>query len=114
MVKLSTHILDSTTGTHAKNISVTFAQIKCKHFSNILWNKLIDTNGRLVIEFDLKSFDDTDYYLLSFGVGEYFRRKKNKLHVNTVSLDVRLPDTNGSYHLPIIISPHGASLWWSK
>ena len=52
MISLSTHTLDSSTGSHASGITVKlFAQTGDKLIE--LWSNLTDQDGRLKVEFEL-------------------------------------------------------------
>ena len=42
---------------------------------------------------------------------DYFSEKKI---VSEISVKFRMEDPNKKYHIPIIISPNGYSIWWSK
>ena len=113
MISLSTHTLDSSTGSHASGITVKlFAQTGDKLIE--LWSNLTDQDGRLKVEFELDvEYRDCDLQL-SFNIADYFLQNPKGVHAKSVSLNIKLSDPDGNYHLPIIISPHGASLWWSN
>ena len=113
MISLSTHTLDSSTGTHAAGIDVKlFALTEDKIVE--LWSRQTDSDGRLSIKFklDLK-YKNCDLQL-SFYINKYFAQTSKGVQTKSVNLNIKLPDPHGSYHLPVIISPHGASLWWSN
>ena len=113
MISLSTHTLDSSTGTHAAGISVKlFANSNNKLIE--LWNRLTDEGGRLKVEFEIDPQHQNCELLLSYNIASYFMKTAKGVQTKSVSLTIKLPDPNGTYHLPIIISPHGASLWWSN
>ena len=113
MISLSTHTLDSSTGTHARGVTVKlFAQINDKLIE--LWSNLTDQGGRLKVEFDLDPGYQNCDLQLSFYTADYFLQTPKGVQTKSVCLNIRLPDPDGNYHLPIIISPHGASLWWSN
>ena len=42
---------------------------------------------------------------------EYFSEKKL---VSEITIKFKMEDPKKKYHLPIIISPNGYSIWWSK
>ena len=113
MISLSTHTLNSTTGAHAVGVNVKlFALIENKLIE--LWSEKTDEGGRLSVQFELDlKYKNCDLQL-SFYTNTYFAQNSIGVQTRSVSLNIKLPDPNGTYHLPIIISPHGASMWWSN
>lgn len=113
MISLSTHTLDSSTGAHAAGLNVKlFVQNGYKLIE--LWSYPTDRGGRLKIEFELDpKYQDCELQL-SFNVGNYFTPVGKGVQIKSLNLNIELPDPKGTYHLPIIISPYGASLWWSN
>ena len=113
MIFLSTHTLDSSNGSHAAGINVRlFALVNNKLIE--LWSKQTDKGGRLTVEFELsEKYQDCDLQL-SYDIQDYFPKTSKGVRTKSISLNIQLPDPNGQYHLPIIISPYGASLWWSN
>ena len=43
--------------------------------------------------------------------GDYFLEKNI---VTEITIKFKMEDPKKKYHLPIIISPNGYSIWWSK
>ena len=113
MISLSTHTLNSTTGAHAAGVNVKlFALSEDKIIE--LWSRYTDEDGRLSVQFELDlKYKNCDLQL-SFYINDYFVQDSTGVQTKSVNLNIKLPDPNGNYHLPIIISPHGASLWWSN
>ena len=113
MISLSTHTLNSTTGAHAAGVNVKlFALIEDKIIE--LWSRYTDEGGRLLVQFELDlKYKNCDLQL-SFYINSYFAQNSTGVQTKSVNLNIKLPDPNGTYHLPIIISPHGASMWWSN
>ena len=113
MISLSTHTLDSSTGTHAAGVKIKlFALIDGKIVE--LWSRRTDEGGRLSVQFELDlKYKHCDLQL-SFYIENYFAQKTTGVQTKSINLNIKLPDPDGTYHLPIIISPHGASMWWSN
>jgi 5-hydroxyisourate hydrolase len=114
MVTISTHTLDSATGAHAANVEVCLYGVDLNSNLTKLWSKKTDQGGRLSVEFKTDPTVFTNHYQLSFKIKNYFTHISKGAQVSSINLSVVLPDPNGFYHLPIIISPYGASLWWSN
>ena len=113
MISLTTHTLDSSTGAHAAGVNVKLFAIADSKFVEI-WERTTDEGGRLAIKFEIEPQYKNCELQLSFNIADYFVQSANGVQAQSVNLNIMLPNPNGSYHLPIIISPHGASLWWSN
>ena len=112
MITLSTHTLDAVTGTHAANVEVCLFRIGELKLKEI-WRKKTDLGGRLSVEFEIEDTSLNCFFQLTFNIGDYFKLKKLDTTAWSVSTNIKLANPNGVYHLPIIISPHSASLWRS-
>ena len=44
--------------------------------------------------------------------GKYFRNTSEI--INSISVKFKMKDSEKKYHIPLIISPNGYSIWWSK
>ena len=113
MISLSTHTLDSSNGSHAAGVNVKLLVLKDSNKIFELWSRETDEGGRLKVEFAIDNKYHNCDFQLSFDIGSYFPARLKTLQAKSVSISINLPDHEGVYHIPIIISPHGASLWWS-
>ena len=68
-------------------------------------------DGRILKDFDLSKEDCECDYEMICKTANYFSEKKI---VSEISVKFRMEDPNKKYHIPIIISPNGYSIWWSK
>ena len=111
---LSTHTLDSLNGTHAAGVGVTLSVILENNSTHEMWSTKTDNKGRLIKEFEVpKLYLENDFQLL-FGIKNYFRNSENTFRASAMAININFPEPDGKYHLPVIISPYGASLWWSN
>ena len=94
MATISSHLLNSVDGTHANGVKVTIYQINSSGEKKIFFETETDEGGRILKDFELSSDDCACEYEMVCKTADYFSKKK--------------------YHLPIIISPNGYSIWWSK
>ena len=111
MAKVTTHVLNSQSGTHAAEVEVKI----CAERKEIFAGKT-DVGGRLHAEIDISSFREEEEFHISFGVGAYFNKGRNNsggVVIKNSSLTFNMYDNADTYHIPIIISPHGCSYWWS-
>ena len=111
MAKITTHVLSSQSGTHAAEVEVKIYSGRKKIFVG-----KTDKGGRLCAEIDISSFSQEDEFHISFDIGSYFKKEKNDINgviVKNSSLTFNMYDNSANYHIPIIISSHGCSYWWS-
>ena len=110
MAIFSSHLLDATNGSHAGNIDVIIYQIKENGDKEIFFESKSDDGGRIHKEFDLSDDDTKCEYEMICKTGDYFSEKKV---VSEITIKFNMSDPKKNYHIPIIISPNGYSIWWS-
>ena len=110
MATLSSHLLNSVNGTQANNVDVIIYQIKSNGEKKVFYETKTDSSGRLLKEFKLEDEDCKSEYEMVCKTGDYFSEKKI---ISEVVIKFRMTDPNKKYHIPIIISPNGYSIWWS-
>tara|TARA_B100000700_G_scaffold208974_1_gene229739 strand:+ start:495 stop:830 length:336 start_codon:yes stop_codon:yes gene_type:complete len=110
MATLSSHFLNSVNGTHANDVDVIIYQIKSNGERKIFCETKTDNGGRILKEFELSNEDCKSDYEMVCKTGDYFSEKKI---VSEINIKFKMTDPNKKYHIPIIISPNGYSIWWS-
>ena len=111
MATLSSHLLNSVNGTHACGVEVIINQIKSSGEKVIFFESETDNGGRILKDFDLSKDDCNCDYEMVCKTSDYFSEKKI---VSEIIIKFRMEDPKKKYHLPIIISPNGYSIWWSQ
>ena len=111
MVTLSSHLLNSVDGTHACGVKVIINQINSSGEKVIFFESETDNGGRILKDFDLSTNDCNCDYEMVCKTADYFSKKKI---VSEIIIKFRMEDPKKKYHLPIIISPNGYSIWWSQ
>ena len=111
MATLSSHLLNSIDGTHASGVKVTINQINSSGVKKIFFETETDEGGRILKEFNLTEEDCLCDYEMLCKTGNYFSEERI---VSEIIVKFKMSDPNKKYHLPIIISPNGYSIWWSK
>ena len=111
MATLSSHLLNSVNGTHAEGVKVVIYQINSNGDKKNFFETKTSKEGRILKDFDLSKEDCECDYEMICKIAEYFSEKKI---VSEISVKFRMEDPNKKYHIPIIISPNGYSIWWSK
>ena len=111
MVTLSSHLLNSVDGTHASGVKVIIHQINSSGDKVIFFETETDDGGRILKDFELSNDDCNCDYEMIYKTSDYFSEKKI---VSEITIKFRMDDPKKKYHLPIIISPNGYSIWWSQ
>ena len=111
MATLSSHLLNSVEGTHASGVKVIINQINSSGEKVIFFESETDNGGRILKDFDLSTNDCNCDYEMVCKTADYFSEKKI---VSEIIIKFRMEDPKKKYHLPIIISPNGYSIWWSQ
>ena len=111
MATLSSHLLNSVNGTHASGVKVIINQINSSGEKVIFFESETDNGGRILKDFDLSKDDCNCDYEMVCKPADYFSEKKI---VSEIIIKFRMEDPKKKYHLPIIISPNGYSIWWSQ
>lgn len=112
---ISSHILDAVTGTHVAAVTVTLACLKSDGTHEVIFSTATDAGGRISKQIDLAHSDMQARYEMIFATGPHWRKQDDGGQImQEIVLRFLMPDHHGSYHMPIIISPHGYSLWWSR
>ena len=95
---ISTHVLDTERGTPAQGVRVTLSRLDVGAAPIRMTQALTDSDGRVrdLLERPLVAGD----YRLEFDVahedGSFFTK---------LAVDVRIADTNRSYHVPLLLAP---------
>ena len=111
MATLSSHLLNSVNGKHANNVDIIIYQIKSNGEKTIFFKTKTDSGGRLIKEFKLDDEDCKSEFEMVCKTGNYFSEKKI---ISEITVKFNMKDSNKKYHIPIIISPNGYSIWWSE
>ena len=111
MTTFSSHLLNSVNGTHANGVKVTINQINSSGVKKIFLETETDEGGRILKDFELSKDDCTCDYEMVCKTADYFSEKKI---VSEIIVKFKMEDPKKKYHLPIIISPNGYSIWWPK
>ena len=111
MAIFSSHLLDATNGSHAKNVDIIIYQIKKNGDKEIFFETKSDDRGSIHKEFDLSDDDTRCEYEMICKTGDYFSEKRI---ISEINIKFKMEDNNKKYHIPIIISKNSYTVWWSK
>ena len=112
MAIVSSHILNATDGTHAAGVALRLINLAS---GAVIAESISDSGGRVMLDIDLSQADPSDQYELVFLPRKYFEESGHDLAygLDEIVLRFYVPDPNARYHMPVILSPHGYSIWKS-
>jgi 5-hydroxyisourate hydrolase len=109
--KLTTHVLNTAEGVPAAGVRVRLTDAS----GNVLGQAVTNADGRcdapLVEGESLK----VGQYRLTFGVGDYFRERGERMpqppFLNDVEIAFGVADAGAHYHVPLLVSPWAYSTY---
>ena len=115
MPVISSHILDSITGTSAIGIRVQLFRLNSHSQAELVFDLISDDEGRISEKIDL---DSEQMFELVFHSKAYFKNTFANLNasqnMSTVVTRFTMKNKAERYHIPLVLSPHSYTLWWSK
>ena len=105
MATLSSHTLNGTDGSHAGAIKVKLIEVD----GQTIFETKMDDGGRLKQEIEPNKINPSSIYELTFETGQYWLERGFEQIMDQVVLRFRMPDPEGTYHMPIIINPNSYS-----
>ena len=110
MATISSHLLNSVDGTHASGVKAIIYQINSSGNKKIFLETKTDEGGRILKDFELSDDDCKCDYEMICKTADYFSEKKI---ISEIIIKFKMENPKKKYHIPIIISPNGYSIWWS-
>ena len=116
MATITSHVLNAVNGTHAGGVRVECRRIGDGGRVEPVFSVESGADGRIAGTVDTDGAGGSEVYELVFHTGEFFDREglaERARIVPAVVFRLTLPDPDARYHVPLIVSPHGYSAWWS-
>jgi 5-hydroxyisourate hydrolase len=110
MIHISTHVLDTSQGRPAKNLPVTLEVYVADGSWELAGRGSTDADGRLK-EFASTSGLGAGTYRLTFDTRSYFSSLNVQGLYPQVVIVFEIKDSNGHYHIPLLLSPFGYSTY---
>ncbi len=115
MATVSSHILDSVTGGSAAGIRAELFQSDGGTGKTLVFDVFADVEGRICESIDSVTGGELELVLHSADYFSKFIPEINeRLIVKTVVVRFAMPDPEMRCHIPVMLSPHSYSVWWSK
>ena len=114
MARLSTHVLDTMLGRPAAGIAIELHRLAGGHRVQVA-TAVTNADGRTDAPLISSDRLETGVYELTFRVGDYLRRAAGSLpdppFLDDVVVRVGIAEPAGSYHVPLLLSPYGYSVY---
>jgi hydroxyisourate hydrolase len=115
---ISTHVLDATTGVPAAGVTVVLEALEAADDPadgewRVAGHGVTDADGRLRFSSAMEGSSESGFaageYALTFGTGEYFRRRETRSFYPKVTITFLV--TSGHHHVPLLLSPFAYSTY---
>ena len=111
MGAITTHILDVSSGSQARGVSVLLWQQLENSAWKIIGKGVTDEDGRLGDLLDPDAILQTGNYRLTFETGTYFAELQIEGFYPRVTIEFTVRDATQHYHVPLLLSPFGYSTY---
>jgi len=109
-IKITTHILDTSTGKPASGISVTLFFQNDKSGWNEIASGVTNSDGRIPDILQEEKILETGIYKITFQTKKYFEEKKTKSFYPFIEIIFEISNEE-HYHIPLLLSPFGYSTY---
>ncbi len=116
MATFTSHVLDAVSGQSVVGIRFTGSRLRSSGVPEALFDVRADDEGRISVPLDLSAADPGDRYEIVIHHGEHFADQAlpaTRQVMREIVLRIEMPDADRRYHIPLIVSPHSYSTWWS-
>ena len=111
---VSSHILDTVSGKSAAGIRVVLYRISDSERIPV-FDVTADQEGRILETVEIGP-EDSQYELVFHGADYHAESPAvtvDRSVVREIVLRFSMPDHDGRYHIPIMLSPNSYSVWWA-
>ncbi|MEM7112737.1 MAG: hydroxyisourate hydrolase [Chloroflexota bacterium] len=112
MATISSHVLDSVMGDHARGIRIQCFQVGEE---TAVFDIIANEQGRINSDIQIPAPETT--YELIFHTAAYFAAQPEIPNpgqiMNEVVVRFTVPDSSSRIHIPLVLSPHSYTIWWS-
>lgn len=105
---MSTHVLDLASGVPAPGVGIALFRMADGGAPELVSDLQTDDDGRIGDLLDGSNLTQGDYQL-AFDIGAY--DQDPEAFFQSVALAIRITDVSRSYHVPLLLSPFGMSLY---
>lgn len=107
MARISTHVLDIARGKPAPGIPVELYRER-----KLIHSAITNADGRTSEPLLSAGEIPTGHYELIFRTGDYLRATTTEpLFLDDITIRFHVADSDGNYHVPLLLAPHGYSTY---
>ncbi len=114
MAIISSHVLDSVIGDHGKGIRIACFRLVDGGREQV-FDVIANEQGRIVEA--VSAENPSGQYELVFHTADYFNAQpatpEARQIMNEVVVRFVIPDPDERIHIPLVLSPHSYTIWWS-
>lgn len=116
MATISSHVLDSVVGDHGRGMRIECYRLEGTGRS-LLFDVIANEQGRIVETVGLAGSPDDVRYEMVFHTAAYFAAQpatpKARQIMDEVVVRFVIPADDEKIHIPLVLSPHSYTIWWS-
>lgn len=117
MAIISSHVLDSVIGTHASGIRIECFRLVGAISKEKVFDVIANEEGRIAVPVEIGAADNNAQYELVFHSAAYFNSQpatpKARQIMDVVVVRIAIPNPQEKIHIPVVLSPHSYTIWWS-
>jgi 5-hydroxyisourate hydrolase-like protein (transthyretin family) len=116
MATVSSHILDSVSGKSAVGIRCQLFQLSGVSERQLVFDVKADDEGRISESVEIEKANRDAKFELVIHNAAYFSMQSidDDSMVETIVIRFAMTDSHKRYHMPVMLSPHSYSTWWSS
>ena len=116
MATVSSHILDSVSGDHATGIRCQLFRLSKESDRLLVFDVKADDEGRISESVEIEKANRDAKFELVIHNAAYFSMQSidDDSMVETIVIRFVMTDSHKRYHMPVMLSPHSYSTWWSS
>lgn len=115
MATVSSHVLDAVSGGDARGIKIQLFRLEGASGKQKVFDAVADHQGRISVPVDIDEAAKDAQHELVFHTADYFgnRSPGTTRIMEVVVVRMTMADPDKRYHIPLVLSPHSYTIWWS-
>lgn len=114
MAIISSHILDSVSGDHAAGIRIECRKLTADGTMEPVFDVNANLEGRISQELEVAAGEELQLHIYAKDYFASHQHQSGSVQIMPVIVvQLQLPEPLAKYHVPIMLSPHAYSVWWS-
>ena len=118
MATVSSHVLDAVAGNSAIGFRVQLFRLLSDSQRELVFDVVSDHEGRILQQVKIPQAGAEQEFELVFFSQDYFRNNTAiadiPQNMKTVVARFSMCERDKRYHIPLVLSPHSYTIWWSE